>query len=146
MSIHGFLGGLTLVCAGACIYLAVKPLAFFAEFLLSCGLVFKGTWLLQVGFMWCTKTGCRFVTLTDSSASSGSARSIQRRLASSGSVITFVDLCSNRTVGLQPIDTDSVCRIEPLRKSAFSHPLASFYQRHAPRSPPSMSTIEFWRR
>ncbi|KAH1190188.1 hypothetical protein HKD37_20G056455 [Glycine soja] len=49
-SVYGFLGGLTLVCAGACIYLAVKPLAFFAEFLLSCGLVFKGTWLLQVGF------------------------------------------------------------------------------------------------
>lgn len=49
-SVYGLLGGLTLVCAGACIYLAVKPSAFFAEFLLSCGLVFKGTWLLQVGF------------------------------------------------------------------------------------------------
>jgi len=48
-SVYGFLGGLTLVCAGACICLAVKPSAFFAEFLLSCGLVFKGTWLLQVG-------------------------------------------------------------------------------------------------
>ncbi|TKY53680.1 hypothetical protein E2542_SST25221 [Spatholobus suberectus] len=49
-NVYGFLGGLTLVCAGACIYLAVKPSAFFAEFLLSSGLVFKGTWLLQVGF------------------------------------------------------------------------------------------------
>ncbi|KAL9319376.1 hypothetical protein ACSQ67_015893 [Phaseolus vulgaris] len=49
-SVYGFLGGLTLVCAGACICLAAKPSAFFAEFLLSCGLVFKGTWLLQVGF------------------------------------------------------------------------------------------------
>lgn len=49
-SVYGLLEGLTLVCAGACIYLAVKPSAFFAEFLLSCGLVFKGTWLLQLGF------------------------------------------------------------------------------------------------
>lgn len=48
--VYGLLGGLTLVCAGACIYLAFKPSAFFAEFLLSSGLVFKGTWLLQVGF------------------------------------------------------------------------------------------------
>ncbi|CAJ1967187.1 unnamed protein product [Sphenostylis stenocarpa] len=49
-SVYGFLEGLTLVCSGACICLAVKPSAFFADFLLSCGLLFKGTWLLQAGF------------------------------------------------------------------------------------------------
>ncbi|KAI4345874.1 hypothetical protein L6164_012962 [Bauhinia variegata] len=47
--VYGFLGGLTLVCAGACFYLSVKPTAFFADFFLSSGMVFKGTWLLQSG-------------------------------------------------------------------------------------------------
>ncbi|KAK7393655.1 hypothetical protein VNO78_22216 [Psophocarpus tetragonolobus] len=65
-SVYGFLGGLTLVCACACIYLAVKPSAFFADFLLSSGLVFKGTWLLQVGFSFYTDVfglkGCGKVT------------------------------------------------------------------------------------
>ncbi|WVY98095.1 hypothetical protein V8G54_030246 [Vigna mungo] len=69
-SVYGYLGGLTLVCAGACIYLAVKPSAFFAEFLLSCGLVFKGTWLLQVGFSLYTDLfglkGCKKINFLES--------------------------------------------------------------------------------
>ena len=48
--VYGLLGGLTLVCASACFYLSVKPNAFFAEFFLCCGMVFKGTWFLQIGF------------------------------------------------------------------------------------------------
>ncbi|MED6116144.1 hypothetical protein PIB30_097424 [Stylosanthes scabra] len=49
--VYGFIGVLALICAGSCIYLSFKPSAFFAEFLLCCGLVFKGTWLLQGGFL-----------------------------------------------------------------------------------------------
>ena len=30
-------------------YLLIQPLAFLVEFLLSCGLVLKGTWILQTG-------------------------------------------------------------------------------------------------
>lgn len=48
--VYGLLCGLTLVCAFACFYLSVKPNAFFAEFFLCCGMVFKGTWFLQIGF------------------------------------------------------------------------------------------------
>ncbi|KAK6265596.1 hypothetical protein QUC31_016433 [Theobroma cacao] len=47
--VYELLAQLTLVCAGSCLVLSVKPTAFFAEFLLSTGLVFKGTWLLQAG-------------------------------------------------------------------------------------------------
>ncbi|KAJ9555607.1 hypothetical protein OSB04_010221 [Centaurea solstitialis] len=46
---YGLLGGLSLVCAAACFFLSVRPSAFFADFILSCGLVLKGTWVLQVG-------------------------------------------------------------------------------------------------
>nr|GFA57669.1 APC membrane recruitment protein like [Tanacetum cinerariifolium] len=46
---YSLLGGLTLVCAFACFYLSIRPSAFFADFLLSGGLVLKGTWVLQVG-------------------------------------------------------------------------------------------------
>ncbi|KAK7279197.1 hypothetical protein RJT34_24243 [Clitoria ternatea] len=49
-AVYGLLSGLTLMCAFSCIYLSVMPCAFFAEFFLSSGMVFKGTWLLQVGF------------------------------------------------------------------------------------------------
>ncbi|GLT42113.1 hypothetical protein SLA2020_161330 [Shorea laevis] len=48
--VYQLLGQLTLVCAGSCLLLSVRPNSFFAEFLLSCGLVFKGTWFLQAGF------------------------------------------------------------------------------------------------
>ncbi|TKY47899.1 hypothetical protein E2542_SST29960 [Spatholobus suberectus] len=58
-NVYGFLGGLTLVCSSACIYLVVKPSAFFAEFLLSSKLVFKDTWLLQVEF--CLYTDFEFL-------------------------------------------------------------------------------------
>ena len=47
--VYELLAQLTLLCAGSCLVLSVKPTAFFAEFLLSTGLVFKGTWLLQAG-------------------------------------------------------------------------------------------------
>nr|GEY28534.1 APC membrane recruitment protein like [Tanacetum cinerariifolium] len=46
---YSLLGGLTLVCAFACFYLSIRPSVFFADFLLSGGLVLKGTWVLQVG-------------------------------------------------------------------------------------------------
>ncbi|XP_061360830.1 uncharacterized protein LOC133304784 [Gastrolobium bilobum] len=65
--VYGLLGGLTLVCAASCIYLSVKPAAFFAEFLLSSGLVFKATWLLQAGFSLYTDDfgfkGCQKISL-----------------------------------------------------------------------------------
>lgn len=47
--VYEWLGGLTVVCAGCCFYLSIRPAAFFAEFLLNSGLVFKGTWALQIG-------------------------------------------------------------------------------------------------
>ncbi|XVE65778.1 hypothetical protein DITRI_Ditri08aG0026800 [Diplodiscus trichospermus] len=47
--VYGLLAQLTLLCAGSCLVLSVKPTAFFADFMLSTGLVFKGTWLLQAG-------------------------------------------------------------------------------------------------
>ncbi|MBA0733431.1 hypothetical protein Gogos_017452 [Gossypium gossypioides] len=47
--VYNLLAQLTLLCAGCCLVLSVKRTAFFAEFLLCFGLVFKGTWLLQTG-------------------------------------------------------------------------------------------------
>lgn len=47
--LYEILGGLAVLCAACCVYLSVRPSAYFAEFLLSCGLVLKGTWVLQVG-------------------------------------------------------------------------------------------------
>ncbi|PIN11534.1 hypothetical protein CDL12_15859 [Handroanthus impetiginosus] len=47
--VYRILGGLAVLCAACCVYLSVRPSAFFAEFLLSSGLVLKGTWVLQVG-------------------------------------------------------------------------------------------------
>ncbi|KAI3407489.1 uncharacterized protein J3R85_020945 [Psidium guajava] len=47
--VYELLGKLSLVCAGSCLYLGMRPSAFFAEYLLSSGLVFKGTWVLQAG-------------------------------------------------------------------------------------------------
>lgn len=40
---------LSLVCACSCMYLSVNPYSFFAEFALCGGLVFKGTWVMQIG-------------------------------------------------------------------------------------------------
>jgi hypothetical protein len=66
--VYGLLGGLTLVCSFACFYLSVKPSAFFAEFFLSSGLVFKGTWLLQIGFSLYTDVfglkGCKKISIS----------------------------------------------------------------------------------
>ncbi|XAR48936.1 hypothetical protein NMG60_11031929 [Bertholletia excelsa] len=53
---YQLLGGLTLLCAGSCLYLAFRPVAFFAEFFLSSGLMFKGTWALQSGLSLYTDT------------------------------------------------------------------------------------------
>ncbi|KAL6971242.1 hypothetical protein U1Q18_030923 [Sarracenia purpurea var. burkii] len=47
--VYDLLGKLTLVCAACCLYLSIIPASFSVEFLLSSGLVFKGTWALQIG-------------------------------------------------------------------------------------------------
>ncbi|PSS23912.1 APC membrane recruitment protein like [Actinidia chinensis var. chinensis] len=47
--VYELFGELTLVCAGSCLLLSIRPTSFLAEFLLSSGLVFKGTWALQIG-------------------------------------------------------------------------------------------------
>ncbi|XP_031276707.1 uncharacterized protein LOC116135141 [Pistacia vera] len=68
---YNLLGELTLICAGACFVLSIRPTAFFAEFFLSCGLIFKGTWLLQTGFSLYTDTfafkGCQKISLSTAS-------------------------------------------------------------------------------
>ncbi|KAK4356973.1 hypothetical protein RND71_022583 [Anisodus tanguticus] len=49
---YGHLGELAFVCAGCCLCLAVKQSCFFVEFVFSCLLVLKGTWVLQVGLLY----------------------------------------------------------------------------------------------
>ncbi|CAL5413630.1 unnamed protein product [Camellia sinensis] len=65
--VYDLLGGLTLVCAACCLYLSIRPAVFFSEFLLSSGLVFKGTWALQTGLSLYTDTfalkGCDKIAL-----------------------------------------------------------------------------------
>lgn len=65
---YELLGELTLVCAACCLYLSIRPTAFFAEFLLSCGLVMKGTWVLQVGLLLYTDPfglkGCEKISIS----------------------------------------------------------------------------------
>ncbi|CAN0854048.1 hypothetical protein LINGRAHAP2_LOCUS5807, partial [Linum grandiflorum] len=46
--VYGWSADLTIVCGFYCLYLAIRPSTFFAEFCLSSGLIFKGTWLLQI--------------------------------------------------------------------------------------------------
>lgn len=46
---YDLLGGLTLVCVVSYLYLSIWPTTFFVEFLLSSGIIFKGTWVLQAG-------------------------------------------------------------------------------------------------
>lgn len=48
-AMYDWLGGLSIVCAACCLFLSIKSSAFFAEFLLSFGMMLKGTWVLQVG-------------------------------------------------------------------------------------------------
>lgn len=66
--VYEWLSGLTLVCAGCCFYLSIRPGAFFAEFLLNSGLVFKGTWALQIGLSLYTDTfaveGCDKISMS----------------------------------------------------------------------------------
>lgn len=65
--VYDWLGDLTLVCAFCCLYLSVKPTAFLADFCFSFGLIFKGTWMLQVGLNLYTHTfgfkGCHRLSL-----------------------------------------------------------------------------------
>ncbi|XP_004297846.1 PREDICTED: uncharacterized protein LOC101301865 [Fragaria vesca subsp. vesca] len=62
-TMYDMLGVLTLACAFSCLYLSFRPRSFFAEFFLSSGLVFKGTWMLQLGLSLYTDTfglkGCK---------------------------------------------------------------------------------------
>ncbi|KAI5649679.1 hypothetical protein M9H77_35684 [Catharanthus roseus] len=51
---YEILDGLALVCAACCLYLSIWPSAFFAEFLLSSGIILKGTWVVQVGLTFYT--------------------------------------------------------------------------------------------
>ena len=53
---YGLLGLLSLLCGVCSLYLAINPASFWAEFLLSSGLVFKGTWVLQIGVSLYTDT------------------------------------------------------------------------------------------
>ncbi|KAF9607988.1 hypothetical protein IFM89_004385 [Coptis chinensis] len=68
--VYELLAGLTLVCASCCFYLSLRPTAFFVEVVLCCGLVFKGTWVLQAGLSLYTDTfspkGCRKISLLES--------------------------------------------------------------------------------
>ncbi|KAL8048239.1 hypothetical protein ABFX02_07G051900 [Erythranthe guttata] len=47
--VYRILGGLAILCSACCVYLSIRPSAFFADFMLSSGLVLKGTWVLQAG-------------------------------------------------------------------------------------------------
>lgn len=64
--VYDMLGGLTLVCAFSCLYLSVKPTAIVADFCLSGGMIFKGTWVLQAGLNLYTSVfglkGCKVVS------------------------------------------------------------------------------------
>ncbi|XP_074318308.1 uncharacterized protein LOC141655111 [Silene latifolia] len=66
-NVYDMLDHLTLVCAFSCLYLSIRPTAFVADFYLSSGLMFKGTWSLQVGLNLYTETfglkGCHTVSL-----------------------------------------------------------------------------------
>lgn len=74
-AVYGLLGKLTLLCALCCIYLALKPTAFWAEFALSCGLVFKGLWSLQAGLSLGTDAfapkGCQKLRVVPGQGSAG---------------------------------------------------------------------------
>lgn len=74
-SVYDLLGALTLICAGSCLFLSVRPSAFFAEFFLSSGLVLKGTWVLQAGLSLYTDAfglkGCRKMSVLPAQANAG---------------------------------------------------------------------------
>ncbi|XP_048333807.1 uncharacterized protein LOC125423486 [Ziziphus jujuba] len=66
-TVYELLGALALICAGCCMYLSIRPWSFFAEFLLSSGLIFKGTWILQTGLSLYTDVfalkGCQKISM-----------------------------------------------------------------------------------
>ncbi|KAF5752412.1 hypothetical protein HS088_TW01G00321 [Tripterygium wilfordii] len=72
---YGLLGNLTLLCCGCCLILAIRPTAFFAEFGLCFGLLFKGTWLIQSGLCLYTDAfalkGCQKVAVSPPLPASG---------------------------------------------------------------------------
>ncbi|XP_058001186.1 uncharacterized protein LOC131179161 isoform X2 [Hevea brasiliensis] len=47
--VYDLCGYLTILCGCCCFYLAVRPSALFMEFCFCCGLVLRGTWILQAG-------------------------------------------------------------------------------------------------
>ncbi|XP_015580360.1 uncharacterized protein LOC8265750 [Ricinus communis] len=65
--VYRLCGDLTIICGCCCLYLAIKPSAFFIEFCLCCGLVLKGTWFLQAGLCLYTDVfafkGCHKITV-----------------------------------------------------------------------------------
>ncbi|KAK6914143.1 Protein of unknown function DUF716 [Dillenia turbinata] len=67
--VNGLLDWLNLACAGCCLFLSIRPWAFFADFLLSSGILLKGTWMLQVGLnLYATRfsfLGCRMILPTE---------------------------------------------------------------------------------
>lgn len=66
-TVYDSLGALTLICAGCCFYLSIRPWSFFAEFVLSSGLIFKGTWMLHTGLSLYTDSfalkGCQKISV-----------------------------------------------------------------------------------
>ncbi|KAM7256313.1 hypothetical protein ACFE04_012054 [Oxalis oulophora] len=76
--VYDLLRLLTLVCAGCCVVLSIRPTSFYADFVLGCGLVFKGTWVLQAGLNLYTDAmafnGCRKVMVPRYEASAADVK------------------------------------------------------------------------
>ncbi|WCJ24095.1 hypothetical protein M5689_006081 [Euphorbia peplus] len=68
IAVYDLCGDLTILCGGCCLVLAVRPSAFFLEFCLCSGLVFRGTWFLQTGLSLYTDVfgfkGCRKIVVS----------------------------------------------------------------------------------
>ncbi|KDP40379.1 hypothetical protein JCGZ_02377 [Jatropha curcas] len=48
-AVYGLCRDLTIICGCCCLYLAIRPNAFFVEFCFCCALLLRGTWFLQAG-------------------------------------------------------------------------------------------------
>ncbi|KAJ9154120.1 hypothetical protein P3X46_027489 [Hevea brasiliensis] len=68
---YGLCGDLTIICGCCCLYLAIRPTAFFMEFCFCCGLVLRGTWFLQAGLCLYTEVfafkGCHKIMVSPES-------------------------------------------------------------------------------
>ncbi|XP_068651036.1 uncharacterized protein [Aristolochia californica] len=66
--VYALLSACTLLCAASCLFLAVRPTAFFADVALSSGIVFKATWVLQAGLSLFSDTfvprGCKSIPVS----------------------------------------------------------------------------------